>query len=142
MTLAVLPALLVLGYFSPVGYHSCGCYWPERFRPHGLLQEPFLTQCRYQSAKNNSLKICHDCAYLIVTMYHLWYGHSALIESQLLFLLSEGFPLVHLKVTQEAESILCYQCNSTDLTNPFQCRENLPDDYDLVPLPCCGTYAE
>ncbi|BES92000.1 Hypothetical protein NTJ_04808 [Nesidiocoris tenuis] len=39
-----------------------------------------------------------------------------------------------------AESILCYQCNSTDLTNPFQCRENLPDDYDLVPLPCDEVY--
>uniref|UniRef100_A0A146LDM8 Uncharacterized protein n=1 Tax=Lygus hesperus TaxID=30085 RepID=A0A146LDM8_LYGHE len=39
-----------------------------------------------------------------------------------------------------AESILCYQCNSTDLTEPFQCRENMPDDNDLVPLPCDEVY--
>ncbi|XP_014276557.1 UPAR/Ly6 domain-containing protein bou [Halyomorpha halys] len=36
--------------------------------------------------------------------------------------------------------ILCYQCNSTDLDNPFQCRESLTSDIDIEPKPCDEVY--
>nr|ATU82912.1 secreted Mys2-like protein [Pristhesancus plagipennis] len=36
--------------------------------------------------------------------------------------------------------ILCYQCNSTDLQDPFQCQEFLGDDIDIQPMPCDEVY--
>lgn len=38
-----------------------------------------------------------------------------------------------------AASISCYQCNSTDIENQFQCIENM-DDNGLVPKPCTDVY--
>lgn len=38
------------------------------------------------------------------------------------------------------ECIMCYQCNSTDLQDPFQCQEFLGDDIDIQPTSCDEVY--
>lgn len=38
-----------------------------------------------------------------------------------------------------AVSISCYQCNSTDIENQFQCVENM-DTYGLDAKPCTDVY--
>lgn len=38
-----------------------------------------------------------------------------------------------------AESISCYQCNSTDIYDQFRCTEFM-DTYDLTPQPCTDVY--
>lgn len=38
-----------------------------------------------------------------------------------------------------AFAIRCYQCKSTDLTNPYQCNEFM-EDSDLQPRPCDSVY--
>ncbi|XP_073993577.1 glycosylphosphatidylinositol anchored membrane protein boudin isoform X2 [Rhodnius prolixus] len=40
----------------------------------------------------------------------------------------------------EVECIMCYQCNSTDLQDPFQCQEFLGDDIDIQPTSCDEVY--
>lgn len=37
-------------------------------------------------------------------------------------------------------SISCYQCNSTDHSDPFQCGEYMTDDIDIDPKPCDSVY--
>ncbi|XP_014252827.1 uncharacterized protein LOC106668505 isoform X1 [Cimex lectularius] len=44
--------------------------------------------------------------------------------------------LLFLGYLAPVHSILCYQCNSTDTINPYQCTEFLEDDIDIEPKPC------
>ncbi|XP_054266708.1 U-scoloptoxin(05)-Cw1a isoform X1 [Macrosteles quadrilineatus] len=37
-------------------------------------------------------------------------------------------------------AIDCYQCTSTDHTDPFQCGEYMTDDRDIEPTPCDSVY--
>lgn len=43
-----------------------------------------------------------------------------------------SFRLVH--------SLQCYQCVSTNNTDPFQCNEFLSSDIDIKPQPCDAVY--
>ncbi|XP_071449220.1 UPAR/Ly6 domain-containing protein bou [Hetaerina americana] len=43
-------------------------------------------------------------------------------------------------LSKTAESIMCYQCNSTDTDNPYQCAEFMTGSEDIKPTPCTNVY--
>ncbi|XP_025409757.1 uncharacterized protein LOC112683103 [Sipha flava] len=47
--------------------------------------------------------------------------------------------IVIISTLKSATSLSCYQCNSTDIHNQFQCTETM-DTYGLEPQPCTNVY--
>uniref|UniRef100_A0A1B6LXC6 Uncharacterized protein n=1 Tax=Graphocephala atropunctata TaxID=36148 RepID=A0A1B6LXC6_9HEMI len=48
--------------------------------------------------------------------------------------------LILASVLSSVSSISCYQCNSTDHKDPFQCGEYMTDDIDIEPKSCDSVY--
>ncbi|XP_022173329.1 uncharacterized protein LOC111035845 [Myzus persicae] len=48
--------------------------------------------------------------------------------------------IAFISTIRSAKSILCYQCNSTDINAQFLCTENMEDTDKLRPQPCSSVY--
>ncbi|XP_043580533.1 U-scoloptoxin(05)-Sm1a isoform X2 [Bombus pyrosoma] len=53
---------------------------------------------------------------------------------------SYTFFAAFLLFVESAHSLQCYQCVSTNNTDPFQCNEFLSSDIDIKPQPCDAVY--